>query len=220
VRKKIVLFIGQKILIFSLLFIFISFTAYATPDSAFAKFYLQRHNIEVQKEIQQLAYNTAKSYLIDKKVLKYTKIKSPLLKLRTGIFVTITKDNRTRGCWGTIEPNNTDIASEIIDNTIKALVHDYRFKPVSTYELPYLNFFISIVGELRPVESIAEVNPSIHGLLVISGKHNGALLPKEAKTTGWQLKQCLNKAGIKKGESYRMFVFKTVVFGPVKSINN
>lgn len=204
-------------LIYIFLFIFIiSLNVQASSDSVFSKFYIKRHNIELQKEIQQLVYNTAKTYLTDKKIFNYIKIKSPLLKLRSGVFVTITKNNKTRGCWGTIAPTNADITGEIIENTIKALVHDYRFKPVNSYELPDLRFFISIVGSLTPVESIAEVNPSIHGLLVISSKHNGVLLPKEAKIANWQLKQCLNKAGIKKGQSFRMFIFKTVVFCPIK----
>ena len=138
------------------------------------------------------------------------------MKLRAGVFVTIGKDNKTRGCWGTIDPTTGNISEEIIENTVKAISYDYRFNPVKKYELPDIKFFISIIGELEPIETIREFKPSIHGLFVISGDKNGVVLPGEVKTAQWGLQQCINKAGIKKGRNFRMFRFRTVVFKPIE----
>lgn len=129
---------------------------------------------------------------------------------RAGVFVTINKDGKSRGCWGTIEPMHKDITREIIENAIGAATSDLRQKPLQPHELSQVTFCISIMGPLRPVERISELAPERLGLLVRNGSREGILLPGEAKTAGWQLAECKRKAGLPTDAPVRMYVFRTV----------
>ena len=54
---------------------------------------------------------------------------------QAGVFVSIKKHGRLRGCIGTIMPTRENIASEIIHNAISTGVNDPRFPPVTEDEL-------------------------------------------------------------------------------------
>lgn len=135
----------------------------------------------------------------------------PLLKKRAGIFVTITKNNNPRGCMGTIEPAQPNAAREIIASALGAAFSDSRRKPLQPHELSEVRFHVSIIGPLNPVAGISDLAPERLGLLVRSGSQAGILLPGEAKTASWQIRECKRKAGIPANMNVRMFVFRTVV---------
>lgn len=135
----------------------------------------------------------------------------PLLTRRAGVFVTLTINGNPRGCMGTIEPSQPSVAREIIAGALGAAFSDSRRKPLQPYELDRVAFHISIIGPLKPVSSISELAPDILGLLVRNGSQAGILLPGEAKTASWQIRECARKAGIPPGVHPRMFVFRTVV---------
>ena len=57
-------------------------------------------------------------------------------------FVTLEKNNKLRGCIGSILPVNA-VADDLAKNTILAALNDSRFKPVSKKELPKITYKIS-----------------------------------------------------------------------------
>ena len=59
-------------------------------------------------------------------------------KKRAGVFVSLKKDGRLRGCIGTIEPTRSSIGDEIIRNAVSAGTGDPRFSPVTKSELKSL----------------------------------------------------------------------------------
>ena len=54
---------------------------------------------------------------------------SPEMKQQGGVFVSIKKKGRLRGCIGTIEPRQTNVAEEVIENAVSAATRDPRFPP-------------------------------------------------------------------------------------------
>ena len=58
-----------------------------------------------------------------------------MLSQRVGVFVSLHKDGRLRGCIGTIGPTQRCVAEEIIDNAVSASTKDPRFEPVRADEL-------------------------------------------------------------------------------------
>lgn len=134
----------------------------------------------------------------------------PIFKRRSGIFVTILKNGKPRGCMGTIEPVQPDITKEIIVNAAKAAASDLRQKPLQPHELSKVTFCVAVIGPLKPVRGIGDLAPDKLGLLVRSGSQSGILLPGEAKTASWQIKECKRKAGLKENTPVRMYVFRTV----------
>jgi len=55
---------------------------------------------------------------------------------QAGVFVSIHKKNGDlRGCIGTFEPQEKNIAAEVINNAVSAATHDPRFHPITPEEL-------------------------------------------------------------------------------------
>lgn len=138
-----------------------------------------------------------------------------LLRRPGGVFVTISADGVTRGCWGTVHPQEGSLAKEIVTSAIKALSHDYRQRPIHPRELPHLVAHVSILGPLLPLGAIHHLQPRRHGLLVTAPGKGGLLLPGEALTAQWALAACRKKAGLKPQERASLYRFDTAVIGPV-----
>lgn len=91
---------------------------------------------------------------------------SNLLERRAGIFVTLEKGQKLRGCIGTYLPTKENIAKEIIFNAIAAATEDYRFGPIREEELPELSYTVYILSNPEEVKDLKELNPKKYGIIV------------------------------------------------------
>jgi AMMECR1 domain-containing protein len=139
----------------------------------------------------------------------------PALTAPGGVFVTLSADGYTRGCWGTVHATQATLAEEIAVNAVKALSYDYRQRPIGRRELPGLVAHVSILGPLEPVDSIAALQPRRFGLLVSAPGKGGVLLPGEALTASWPVATCRRKARLGPRERASMYRFRTAVVGPI-----
>lgn len=162
-----------------------------------------------------LARDAAKRYLERREPLPLPAKLAPALRRPAGVFVTVTRNGRTRGCWGTVTPRRASLAAEIIAATQGALHRDGRFRPVNPAEWPELAFTVAIVGPLTPLRDAGELRPSRHGLLVTGGRSGGVVLPGEARTARWAITECRRKAGLPAGAPAQMFRFEATVLGPI-----
>jgi len=85
---------------------------------------------------------------------------------KAGVFVTIEKEGKLRGCIGTYLPTEENIAKEIIRNAVVAATEDYRFGPVKKEELPFLSYTIYILNEPELIKDIKELDPKKYGIIV------------------------------------------------------
>jgi len=69
------------------------------------------------------------------------------------------KNDELRGCIGTIEPTEANIAQEIIRNAISSATGDPRFNQVTADELPELQYSVDILTEPEPVTSEKDLDP-------------------------------------------------------------
>ena len=101
------------------------------------------------------------------------------LQSRRGVFVTIwQRDGSLRGCVGTIDPCAPNIVSETWRNARLAAFRDARFSPVTPGELVGLRFEVSVLHDLEPAASQAELDPSCYGVVVSAPDgRRGVLLP-------------------------------------------
>ncbi|HOQ07489.1 MAG TPA: AmmeMemoRadiSam system protein A [Clostridiales bacterium] len=131
---------------------------------------------------------------------------------KAGVFVSIKKHGRLRGCIGTIMPARENIASEIIHNAISAGVHDPRFPPVTEDELDDLVYSVDVLGKPEPINSIEELDVRRYGVIVRAGMRSGLLLPdlEGIDTPQQQVAIALQKAGIRPDEKYTMERFEVV----------
>ena len=131
---------------------------------------------------------------------------------KAGVFVSLKKDGKLRGCIGTIEATQDCIADEIIHNAVSAGVRDPRFEPVTKDELEDLVYSVDVLGEAEPVASAKELDAKRYGVIMTSGARCGLLLPNLSgvDTPEQQIEIARQKAGIPKGESYSLQRFEVV----------
>jgi AmmeMemoRadiSam system protein A/AmmeMemoRadiSam system protein B len=135
-----------------------------------------------------------------------------LLKLRAGIFVSIKKQGRLRGCIGTIAPTEKHIAAEILKNSVSAACHDPRFEPIQPDELPDLTFSVDVLSASEPIAGPEELDVLRYGVIVSSGYKRGLLLPNldGVDTVEQQINIARQKAGIGPHENYNLERFEVV----------
>ena len=123
-----------------------------------------------------------------------------LWNLERACFVSIkTSHGDLRGCIGTILPARTSLDLEIIDNAISASTRDPRFLPITVQELGDAVFSVDVLGLPEQVSSIANLDPSIWGVIVSRGHLRGVLLPdlEGVETVDQQLSIAARKAGLR-----------------------
>ncbi len=113
-----------------------------------------------------------------------------------GVFVTLSKNGKTRACWGSITPEYSDLITSTVFTTEAALSKEYRFAQVKRSEIEDLKAQVTVIRSVDPIESIREINPLRHGLFVRQGGRAAVLLPGECVDAHYQLVQCKLKAGI------------------------
>lgn len=131
---------------------------------------------------------------------------------RAGVFVSIKKSGKLRGCIGTIFPTRKNIADEIIRNAISAGTDDPRFNPVEESELDSLEYSVDVLGEPEAISSKDELDVKRYGVIVRSGMRSGLLLPdlEGVDTPGEQVSIALRKAGIRPEEKFSMERFEVI----------
>ena len=100
-----------------------------------------------------------------------------MLDTKAGVFVSIHKFDKLRGCIGTFLPVTSCIAEEIIANAISASTHDSRFRPITEDELEYLEINVDVLSAPEPIASKAELDVKKYGVIVSHGFKRGLLLP-------------------------------------------
>lgn len=163
-----------------------------------------------ESEYVKLARASLESYVREGKRLAVPQPLPPGMERRAGAFVSIKKHGRLRGCIGTVEPAQENLAAEIIANAISAGVHDPRFHPVQAHELSQLTYSVDVLTPAEPVTGIEELDPYRYGVIVKSGRRTGLLLPNlEGVTTAEeQIEIASQKAGIRPGEPVELYRFE------------
>lgn len=129
---------------------------------------------------------------------------------KAGAFVSLHRHGQLRGCIGTIEPTQSNVVREVIQNAISSATHDPRFPPVRADELDDLEISVDILGEPEQIQSRAELDPLQYGVIVERGSRRGLLLPnlEGVDTVEDQIAISLRKAGIRPNEPYRLYRFR------------
>lgn len=147
-----------------------------------------------------------------KRALMPEGLPSDLTERRSGVFVSLKKDGRLRGCIGTITPTTGSIAEEILRNAVSAGTGDPRFDPVEESELSELVYSVDVLGDAEPIQSMDDLDAKRYGVIVNKGHRRGLLLPnlEGVDTPKQQVDIALQKAGIRRDEAYTMERFEVV----------
>jgi AmmeMemoRadiSam system protein A len=146
-----------------------------------------------------LAKSAVENYIEEKIVISLPKdFPKEFLNKKAGVFVTIEKEGRLRGCIGTYLPTRDNIGEETVHNAISAAVEDYRFGPIKKTELPHLSYTVYILNAPEKISDISELDAKKFGIIVKSGNKSGLLLPdlEGVNTPAEQIAICCQKGGI------------------------
>ena len=131
---------------------------------------------------------------------------------RAGVFVSIHKFGRLRGCIGTIQPVRSCVAEEIIENAVNAATRDPRFDPITEKELEWLDINVDVLGDPEPIDSPEQLDVKRYGVIVSAGGQRGLLLPdlEGVDTVHDQIDIARRKAGIRIGTKMKLERFEVI----------
>ncbi len=160
--------------------------------------------------IVTLAKNAIEKHILENNTLMSPDEQVPEMKDKAGVFVSIKKSGKLRGCIGTFLPSTDNVADEIIQNAISAATSDPRFSPVDSTELPELEYSVDILSLPEEVKNSEELDPKRYGIIVKNGNQRGLLLPdlEGVDTVDEQIRIALMKAGISSDEQIELFRFE------------
>jgi hypothetical protein len=160
--------------------------------------------------IAALAKETVETYIREGKRPSPLKNLTPEMKQKAGVFVSIHKLGDLRGCIGTFEAQQRNVAEEIITNAISSSTRDPRFSPVSPEELKDLDYSVDVLTEPEPVEDESQLDPKRYGVIVEAGWRKGLLLPdlEGVDTAEHQIDICRQKGGISPDEPVKLYRFE------------
>ncbi len=137
----------------------------------------------------------------------------PLLKQKTGAFVTLKINEELRGCIGyifAIEP----LFDTICESAQAAAFNDPRFKELTREEFDKIKIEISVLSAFEPINSYNEIELGKHGLL-LEETGRAILLPQVATENNYTREQFFtalcHKAGMN-GEYWKERMLDIIVF--------
>lgn len=158
----------------------------------------------------QLANEAITQYIISGEVKETLNPLPEDLKKQAGVFVSIKKKGKLRGCIGTFQPKQPNLAREIIHNAISSATQDPRFPAITKEELPDLAISVDILSTPESVKELKDLDPKRFGVIVSKGWRRALLLPdlEGVDTVEEQLQIVRHKAGIAPYEDIEIMRFE------------
>lgn len=97
-------------------------------------------------------------------------------------FVTLKRNGDLRGCIGSLEPRRP-LIEDVLHNAVAAATRDPRFPPLTTDELPGLDYSVTLLGPSESVEAddrdalLTRLQPGQDGLILQAGPRRATFLP-------------------------------------------
>ena len=151
-------------------------------------------------------------YLLGNKLEDLSLPIEPEFQVSCGCFVTLKLNGELRGCIGTTQAWQRNLALEIQHNAIAAGTEDQRFWPVTKEELSALRLSVDVLGDLEKIQSIEELDPWRYGVVVRARGKTGLLLPhlEGVNTVTEQIEIAKQKAGLQAEEAVELWRFEVV----------
>ena len=157
----------------------------------------------------RLAKETVETYVREGKIPQTGEL-TPEMKPKAGVFVSIHKLGELRGCIGTFEPNEDNVAEEIIANAVSSATRDPRFPSIAPNELKDLDYSVDVLTTPEPIDNQDQLDPKKYGVIVECEGRRGLLLPdlEGVDSVDYQIDICRQKAGIAPDEPIKLYRFE------------
>ncbi len=120
-------------------------------------------------------------------------IKAPQFYGKNGIFVTLVKNNKVRGCYGSFVHSSVKFKEVLKKYLIAALRHDLRYKPLGIEEIKDAKVILTITTPCFQISDIEGLDISRYGIMIKQDSLPGiVIVPAEIKTISY-LKKIIAK---------------------------
>jgi len=147
-------------------------------------------------------------------------VRNPVLRSYQGVFVTINRQGRLRGCIGSLSPMEP-LYQGVSRNAVRAAAYDARFPRMRPEELADMEVEVSVLTPFTPLPAsdIDTIVVGLDGLFLQKDGKSGVFLPQVPVEQGWDRNTYLNqlcaKAGLPEGawkaEGARLYTFRAEV---------
>ena len=157
----------------------------------------QKSTVGLGPSLVKLAREAVEQYVRDGSVAAGSVELEDEMRQKAGVFVTIRRCGELRGCIGTAAPAKDNLRDEVVANAIGAATRDPRFPRVSLDELLDLEYSVSLLTPMEPIDGPEDLDPAKYGLVVRKGSRSGLLLPgiRQVKTPAQQIGICNRESG-------------------------
>lgn len=117
-----------------------------------------------------------------------------------GAFVTLRINGNLRGCIGRFVSSDP-LWKVVLESSQSSAFDDPRFSRLTRDEFPKVDLEITVLGPMRKIESIKEIELGRHGIYIRKDYRSGTMLPQVATENKWTVEQFLgytsrDKAGL------------------------
>lgn len=154
-------------------------------------------NMVEKKVLLKIARKTLEKYVLKNEIPNIIPEEKKLLK-KGAVFVTLKKNNMLRGCMGSLNAEKP-LFEAVISATIQTAVRDMRFSPVTPEELKDIKIEISVLGDIKKIKNINEIEVGKHGVYLCKNLNCAVFLPQVAVENNWDRDELLKRLAIKAG---------------------
>ena len=129
-----------------------------------------------------------------------------------GMYLTLMKGRDVRACVGRFSPPSSDLARSVGTLAREVVYYDIRNRPLSLHEMAGLSLVISFVGTRKEISYPYAVDFSTEGLYMAQESRHAVLLPGEAKTLDYGIKELMTQNGLRSDGPVSYAVFRVVAF--------
>ncbi len=124
---------------------------------------------------------------------------------RYGLFVTLMKDNKVRGCYGAFSHQSHDTEATLKNYLTGALKRDSRYHPIEKGELENTRIIITIAGEQYTIDDMHAIDTARYGVIItVDNNERIVFVPSEIKSTDYLMKRFSGK------EVQQVVVFRAI----------
>jgi len=177
---------------------------------------------EEHKRLLQIARKTLEFFYEQERAPEIKELEielTPAMQEDRGVFVTLNKEHRLRGCIGEIFATRP-LYQAVMGNVLSSALRDGRFRPVTVDELASIEMEISVLSPPSVAKSYKDIVIGKHGVVLRKGGRTAVFLPQVAPEQGWGVEETLQhlsrKAGLPENawkEGARFELFEADVFG-------
>ena len=133
--------------------------------------------------------DTSRSMLNKEKIPPDLDIVLPAEPECTGLFITLIKQGKVRGCFGAFSHNKSSFCAILRDYIKGALSYDPRYNPIEKHEFNDTEIILTIASNIEPINDINSVDISNFGLYIeCDDSSKLVIVPAEYRTVSRVMK--------------------------------